>query len=92
MLFTRKGKFVIKQARYKDDPLPPDPDCSCYLCRNFSRAYLRHLYMTGEILSARLATIHNIHFFMTLMADIRQAIDMEQFPEFRERFFREYVI
>ena len=91
MLFTRKGKFVIKQARYRDDPLPPDPACDCYLCRNYSRAYLRHLYMSGEILSARLATIHNIHFFMTLMADIRAAIESDRFGDFRDDFFRSYV-
>ncbi|HPQ39849.1 MAG TPA: tRNA guanosine(34) transglycosylase Tgt [bacterium] len=90
LLFTRRGKFVIKQARHRSDPRPPDPDCDCYLCRNFSRAYLRHLYMTGEILASRLATIHNIHFFMTLMCDIREAIETDTFDGFRNEFHRAY--
>ncbi|MBN1880025.1 tRNA guanosine(34) transglycosylase Tgt [bacterium] len=92
MLFTRNGKMVIKQARYRDDAQPPDPDCTCYLCKNFSRAYLRHLYMNGEILSARLATIHNIHFFMTLMSDIRKAIETDNFPAFRRNFLSAYIV
>jgi queuine tRNA-ribosyltransferase len=86
MLFTRNGRFVIKKAAYRDDPAPPDEECTCYLCRNFSRAYLRHLYMNQEILAARLATIHNIHYFMTLMKTIRNAIAEDRFPEFRDRF------
>lgn len=90
MLFTRSGRFVIKQARHRSDPRPPDPGCDCYLCRNFSRAYLRHLYMTGEILAARLATIHNIHFFMTLMCDIRKAIESDTFEAFRIDFHKAY--
>lgn len=90
MLFTRKGKYVIKQARHREDPRPPDLECSCYLCRNFSRAYLRHLYMTGEILSARLATIHNIHFFMELMRDIRKSIREGEFESFRAEFHKNY--
>lgn len=90
MLFTRRGKLVIKNAVYRDDPAPPEESCTCYLCKNFSRAYLRHLYINGEILAARLATIHNIHFFMTLMQDIRKSLEEDSFPEFREQFLRCY--
>ncbi|MBN1297314.1 tRNA guanosine(34) transglycosylase Tgt [bacterium] len=90
MLFTRSGKFIIKQARYRDDPRPPDPECECFLCRTFSRAYLRHLYMSGEILAARLATIHNLHFFMRLMSDIRDAIAQDRYDAFRKAFHVRY--
>jgi queuine tRNA-ribosyltransferase len=73
-LFTSEGKLSIKQARYTEDPNPVDGRCSCYTCRNFSRAYLRHLYMAKEILSSRLNTIHNVSYYMTLMKTIRDAI------------------
>ena len=82
MLFTRSGKLVIKHARYADDPAPIDPGCQCYTCRHYSRAYLRHLYLGGEILSARLNTVHNLHFYFTLMKDIRQAIVEDRLQEF----------
>lgn len=87
MLFTSKGRLVIKNARFKTDPLPPDENCDCYTCRNFSRAYLRHLYTSREILSSHLNTIHNLHYFVGLMTDIRQAIDEDRFPEFRKEFY-----
>jgi queuine tRNA-ribosyltransferase len=90
MLFTRRGRYVIKQAIHKEDSRPPDTECDCYCCRNFSRAYLRHLYMTGEILAARLATIHNLHFFMELMKDIRKHIRAGTFQEFRYDFHETY--
>ncbi len=82
MLFTRFGKMVIKNARYTEDPSPIDEECGCYACRNYSRAYLRHLYLSGEILSSRLHTIHNLHFYFGLMADIRRAIAADRFAEF----------
>lgn len=87
MLFTSRGRLVIKNARYKTDPLPVDENCDCYTCRNFSRAYLRHLHMSREILSAHLNTLHNLHYFVQLMTDIRQAIDEDRFPEFRKEFY-----
>ena len=87
MLFTSKGKLVIKNARYKIDPLPVDENCDCYTCRNFSRAYLRHLYCSRELLSSHLNTVHNLHFFVKLMTDIRHAIDEDRFTEFRKDFY-----
>lgn len=74
MLFTRRGRMVIKNARYADDPLPIEPGCSCYTCRHYSRAYLRHLYLAEEILAMRLNTLHNLHFYLDFMSEIRRAI------------------
>ncbi|HQI01418.1 MAG TPA: tRNA guanosine(34) transglycosylase Tgt [Deltaproteobacteria bacterium] len=79
MLFTRKGKITVKQARYRDDPRPPDKDCACYTCRNFSLAYLRHLYVSREILGSILNTIHNLYFYLELMSDIRHSIREKNF-------------
>jgi len=79
-LFTRRGRLIIKQAQYKDDPRPIDEACPCYACRNFSRAYLRHLFQAGEMLYASLATLHNLRFYMDLMREIRQAILVGAFP------------
>ena len=73
-LYTRRGKINIKGARHKEDPAPLDPDCPCPACRNYSRAYLRHLYAAGEILSMRLNTWHNLQFYVGLMRDARRAI------------------
>ncbi len=73
-LFTSKGKINIKRAEFTNDPRPADESCSCYCCRHFSRAYLRHLYLAGEILAAQLHTIHNIHFYHRLMEKLRQLI------------------
>jgi queuine tRNA-ribosyltransferase len=72
--FTWTGKLVISNARYRMDLSPPDPDCPCVTCRTFSRAYLRHLHACGEILFARAATLHNLHFYLELMGRARQAI------------------
>jgi len=79
-LFTRRGRLIIKQAQYKDDPRPIDEACPCYACRNFSRAYLRHLFQAGEMLYASLATLHNLRFYMDLMREIRQGILAGAFP------------
>ncbi len=87
MLFTSTGRVVIKNARYTRDPLPLDENCDCYTCRNFSRAYLRHLYMTREILSSQLNTIHNLHYFVGLMARMRRAIEEDRFIAFRKEFY-----
>jgi len=85
-LFTRFGDLKIKNARYKDDEKPLDETCGCYACRNFSRAYLHHLHRTGEILGARLNTIHNLHYYLKLMQEIRDAIDADGFHGFRLKF------
>ena len=87
-LFTSFGKISIKQARYRDDTEPIDPDCDCYVCRNYSRAYLRHLYMSGEILSSVLNTHHNLYYYQQLMAGIRTAIENGCFAEFRADFYQ----
>lgn len=79
-LFTSEGKVVIKQAQYIEDAGPLDPACNCYTCRTFSRAYLRHLFQAGEILFSTLATLHNIHYYLDLMRQIRQAILDGRFP------------
>jgi queuine tRNA-ribosyltransferase len=81
-LFTSQGKVVIKQAQYIEDESPVDPECACYTCRTFSRAYLRHLFQAGEILFSTLATLHNIHYYLELMRRMRQAIVMGEFPAF----------
>ncbi len=85
-LFTRYGDIKIKNARYKDEEQPLDASCSCYACQNFSRAYLHHLHRCGEILGARLNTIHNLHYYLELMQEIRHAIDEHRFAEFRLKF------
>ena len=85
-LFTRFGDLKIKNARYKDDQSPLDESCSCYGCKNFSRAYLHHLHRSKEILGARLNTIHNLHYYLNLMQEIRDAIDADRFNEFRVQF------
>lgn len=85
-LFTRFGDVKIKNARYKDEEQPLDARCSCYTCQNFSRAYLHHLHRCGEILGARLNTIHNLHYYLELMQDMRTAIDEHRFAEFRLKF------
>jgi queuine tRNA-ribosyltransferase len=87
MLFTSFGRLNIKGAAYAEDPLPIDPECNCYVCRNYSRAYLRHLFRAGEILASRLNTWHNLHYYLALMAGARQAISEDCFPRFRQEFY-----
>jgi queuine tRNA-ribosyltransferase len=86
MLFTREGGLVIKNAQYNDDPRPIDPDCACYTCRNYTRAYLRHLFLCGEILASRLNTIHNLYFYLDLMKQIRHSIAQSEFMELWRNF------
>lgn len=86
-LFTSKGKIAIKNARHRDDHSPLDDECDCYTCQNYSRAYLRHLYQAREILSYHLNTIHNLHYYLNLMADIRSAIEKDSFELFRKDFY-----
>lgn len=80
-LFTSEGKVIIKNARFQDDRGPLDPVCTCYTCRNFSRAYLRHLFLAEEILFSVLATLHNLRHYLDIMRGIRQAILLGTFPE-----------
>jgi len=81
-LFTSAGKVIIKHAQYKEDPAPLDSQCSCYTCRNFSRAYLRHLFQAGEILFSTLATLHNLQRYLDIMRQMRQAILLGTFPQY----------
>jgi queuine tRNA-ribosyltransferase len=81
-LFTSQGRVIIKHARYKDDPAPLDPDCPCYTCRTYSRAYLRHLFQAGEILYASLATRHNLQRYLDIMRRMRQAILLGEFSRY----------
>lgn len=90
-LFTRYGDIKIRNAMYKHDTKPLDPTCACYTCQNFSRAYLHHLQKTNEILGARLNTIHNLYYYLNLMAEVRQAITIGQFKEFVQRFQQQRV-
>lgn len=85
-IFTRYGDIKIKNSRYKDDEKPLDESCECYACRNFSRAYLYHLHRAGEILGARLNTIHNLHYYLQLMREMRAAIDADSFQAFVAQF------
>jgi len=80
-LFTRYGDIKIKNARFKTDEAPLDHNCTCYTCQNFSRAYLHHLFRAGEILSSILNTTHNLHYYQTLMAEMRYAIESGQFAQ-----------
>jgi len=89
-LYTRGGILRIRNSRYADDTSPPDPECGCYTCRNYSRAYLRHLDKCGEILGARLNTLHNLYFYQQLMRDMREAIEAARFDEFSANFYRRY--
>ncbi|MEW6327738.1 MAG: tRNA guanosine(34) transglycosylase Tgt [Thermodesulfobacteriota bacterium] len=89
MLFTSSGPVVIKNSRYKDDEVPLDENCGCYTCRHYSRAYLRHLYVSRELLSYRLNTIHNLHYFLKLMAGIREAIRQGNFAEYRRKYYKQ---
>ncbi len=89
-LFTTYGKLSVKNERYKTDMQPPDPECSCYTCRNFSRAYLRHLYISREINASILNSIHNIHFYLDFMSKIRYAIRLNKFTEFKTKFLNDF--
>jgi queuine tRNA-ribosyltransferase len=91
-VFTWGGPLTIKQARHERDPSPLDPECPCYTCRNFSRAYLRHLYMADELLAYRLLSLHNVSFFNALTAAMRAAVETGAFEPFRARFFERYAV
>jgi queuine tRNA-ribosyltransferase len=87
-LFTSEGRLNIKNARYAEDDRPLDPACRCYTCRTHSRAYLRHLYMAGEMTAGALNTLHNLSFYLDTMQRIRDAISLRTFDRFRQEFFR----
>ncbi|MDY0291677.1 MAG: tRNA guanosine(34) transglycosylase Tgt [Desulfuromonadaceae bacterium] len=87
VLFTHTGKISIKQAQYTDDPAPVDPHCDCYVCRNYSRAYLRHLFKCNEILASMLNTHHNLHYYLFLMEQMRSAIAQGSFEAFCADFY-----
>ena len=85
-LYTWEGTINLKNEKYKLDPRPIDPTCTCPACSSFSRAYLRHLFTAGEMLAMRLAVLHNLHFYNELMARIREALDQGTFEDFRRRY------
>ena len=87
-LFTQYGDIKIKNAFYKQDTQPLDADCNCYTCQNFTRAYLHHLHKVGEILGARLNTIHNLHYYQVLMQGMRGAIEAGEFESFKVDFYK----
>jgi len=89
-LLTSRGPLVIKNARYAEDMSPPDPDCGCYTCRHFSRAYLRHLFVVGEMTSATLNSLHNLHFYLDTMRRIREAIVFGSFEKLRREFHQTF--
>lgn len=89
-LFTSRGKIRLTHRRYRRDFYPVDASCDCYCCRNFTRAYLHHLFNANEILSAILSAIHNVHFYLNMMAGVRTAIEQGQFKSFKEEFLGLY--
>jgi queuine tRNA-ribosyltransferase len=91
VMFTSTGKISIKQARYLEDEQPIDEACGCYTCRHYSRAYLRHLYQSNEILASVLNTTHNLYYYLHLMQNIRDAIGSGRFTAFREEFYRKRI-
>lgn len=86
-VFTKDGRLVIRNAAYAEDFSPLDDECDCYACRNFSRAYIRHLFKAGEILALRLCSYHNLRFLIKLMNDMRDAIDADSLLDFTESFY-----
>lgn len=90
MAMTSQGRVNIKNAKYERDFTPLDPNCDCYTCRNYSKAYLRHLFKSDEILSSMLMTTHNLHFLVNTMAGIRKAIEGDRFLEYKKEFYDSY--
>jgi len=88
-LFTKHGRMVIKNSRHQEEDAPIDEGCTCYTCRHYSRAYLRHLFLNKELLAYRLNTIHNLWYFLELMREVRRAIAAGTFGEFRGEFYRQ---
>ena len=90
-LFTSEGPLNIQNAQFSEDDGPADPACHCYTCRNFSRAYLRHLSMAGEMTGGTLNTLHNLSFYLDTMRRIREAIAFGRFEDFRQDFHRTFT-
>ena len=90
MAMTSHGRLNIKNARFERDFGPLDPECDCYTCRNYSRAYLRHLYKADEMLSSMLLSNHNLHFLVKMMDNIRKSIEEDRFTEYKDDFYRKY--
>lgn len=88
-LFTKTGVIKIRNAKYKNDQRPLDETCNCYTCQNHSRAYLRHLHISGEILASQLSTVHNIYYYLDLMRQVRKAIKEKRFDDFRQAFYKD---
>jgi queuine tRNA-ribosyltransferase len=88
MLFTNRGRVIIKNNQHRDEDIPIDDLCTCYTCRHYSRAYLRHLFIAKEILAYRLNTIHNLWYFLELMRQMRRAIAAGTFEQFRAHFYQ----
>jgi queuine tRNA-ribosyltransferase len=89
-VFTRKGKLPLRNAEFASDFSPIDPDCDCVTCRNYTRAYIRHLIQVGEITGLRLTTLHSLHFYMRLMEKIRETIKNGNFDQWKDDFLKEY--
>jgi len=89
-LMTSQGRMVVRNAKYSSDFGPLDPECTCYACQNYSRAYIRHLIKADEMFGLRLTTIHNLHFLVNLMAQVREAIREDRLGTFRDQFFEKY--
>jgi len=90
MAMTSQGRVSIKNAKYERDFTPLDPECDCYVCRNYTKAYLRHLFKAGETMSHMLLSEHNLRFLSKLSEDIRKSIDEDRFPEFKKEFYAKY--
>ena len=90
-LFTRRGRIRLTNKNYRRDFFPIEPNCSCYTCRNFTRAYLHHLFNANEVLSAILASIHNVHFYLEMMAEIRTSIEQNRFLDYKKNFLQNYL-
>lgn len=89
-IMTSGGRLVVRNAKYSNDFGPLDPECNCYTCQNYSRAYIRHLIKADEMFGLRLTTIHNLHFLVNLMGEVRQAIREDRLGHFRDEFFEKY--
>ncbi len=90
-LFTKRGRIRLTHKNYRRDLYPIDPSCSCYTCNNFSRAYIHHLFNANEVLSAILSSIHNVHFYLNMMAEIRTAIEQDRFNDYKKEFLKNYL-
>ena len=89
-LMTHKGRINIKNSKFKEDFTPLDEECNCYTCKNYTKAYLRHLYVADEAFGKRLLSIHNVHFLLEITKKAREAIKEDRFNEFKEEVLKKY--